>query len=211
MSKRYYAVKNGRKIGIFDSWTECSQQVHEYKGAIYKKFDSKDEAEDYLSTNEALTSERHDSEEEILASLSDGEVVAYVDGSNLGDGSAFSWGVVMFDKLKGKIELSGKNKDDKFTQYRNIAGELFASVKAVDYAIRNRASKITIYHDYSGIRHWALGEWKTKNELSKVYKEFFEKAMKSIEVQFVKADGHTGDKFNEEADVLAKKALGISK
>lgn len=79
----------------------------------------------------------------------------------------------------------------------------------MNYAIKNKLKKVIIYHDYSGIRHWALGEWKTKNELSKVYKDFFELAMKKIEVQFVKADGHTGDKFNEEADILAKKELGI--
>lgn len=211
MTKRYYAVKKGHETGIFEDWASCSKQVHGYKGAMYKKFEDRKLAEEYLAVNEALTSERHDTEEEVLSSLNDGEAIAYVDGSNLGDGSAFSWGIVLFNKEKGKVPISGKSEEERFTKYRNISGELFASVNAVNYAIKNKMKKITIYHDYSGIRHWALGEWKTKNDLSKVYREFFQSAMKSIDVQFVKADGHTGDKFNEEADVLAKKALGIEK
>lgn len=206
--KKYYAVKKGHQTGIFDNWAECSKQVNGYSGAMYKSFESKDEAENYLDTQKALTSERYETEEEILANLKDNEAVAYVDGSNLSDGSAFSWGIVMFIKNKGKVELNGMSQSERFIKYRNISGELFAAVNAIDYAIKNSIRKITIYHDYSGIRHWALGEWKTKNELSKVYKQFFERASKSIEVQFVKADGHTGDTFNEEADILAKKALG---
>lgn len=209
MAEKYYAVKKGHKTGIFEDWASCSKQVHGYKGAMYKKFEDRKLAEAYLATNEALTSERHNSEEEILEGLKDGEAIAYVDGSNLGDGSAFSWGVILFDKKKGKVEISGKSEEERFTKYRNISGELFASVNAVNYAVKNNLNKIIIYHDYSGIRHWALGEWKTKNDLSKVYRNFFEKAMKVIKVEFVKADGHTGDKFNEEADVLAKRELGI--
>lgn len=207
--KKYYAVKKGHKIGVFDNWADCSKQVHGYSGAMYKSFEDKKEAENYLNTQEALTSERHETEEDVMASLNEDEVIAYVDGSNLGDGSAFSWGVVLFTKEKGKHGISGKSEDERFTKYRNISGELFAAVNATNYAIKNKKKKITIYHDYSGIRHWALAEWKRKNDLSKYYRSYFEQAMKKIEVQFVKADGHTGDKFNEEADILAKKALGI--
>lgn len=208
MSKNYYAVKVGNETGIFDNWDDCSKQVHGFSGAIYKKFDTLAEAESYMNGHEAQFSERHDSEEEIMESLADGEALAYVDGSNVGDGSKFSWGIVLFTN-EGKVHISGQSDDERFTPYRNVSGELFASVNATDYAMKQGLNKITIYHDYSGIRHWALGEWKTKNNLSKSYKAFYQKAMKSIDVQFVKADGHTGDKFNEEADLLAKEALGL--
>ena len=33
---KYYAVKNGRKPGIYSSWDECKKQVEKFKGAIYK-------------------------------------------------------------------------------------------------------------------------------------------------------------------------------
>lgn len=205
----FYAVKNGHEVGIFDNWADCSKQIHGFKGAIYKGFLSLPEAQAYLEGQESKESKGYKSEEEIMANIEDGEMIAYVDGSNLGDGSAFSWGIVTFSKSLGKKCINGMSDNEDQIQYRNIAGELFASVKATKFAIDNKMTKITIYHDYSGIRHWALGEWKCKNKLSKDYRAFFEKASKHIEYEFVKVEGHTGDKFNEEADVLAKKALGI--
>lgn len=206
---KYYAVKNGKEIGIFDNWADCSKQVHGFPGAIYKGFPTLAEANKYFNGQESKESEGYESEEEIMANIKDGEMIAYVDGSNLGDGSAFSWGIVTFSKTLGKKCINGMSTNEEQSKYRNIAGELFASVKATKFAIDNKMAKITIYHDYSGIRHWALGEWKCKNKLSKDYKAFFEKAKELIEFEFVKVKGHTGDKFNEEADVLAKKALGI--
>ena len=48
MSK-FYAVKKGRKTGVFLTWAECEQQVRGFKGAIYKSFSSRDEAMTFLS------------------------------------------------------------------------------------------------------------------------------------------------------------------
>ena len=33
---RYYAVRNGRKTGIFKHWEECKDQVVGFKDAEYK-------------------------------------------------------------------------------------------------------------------------------------------------------------------------------
>lgn len=44
----YYAVANGRNIGIFLSWPECNESVKGYKGAKYKKFKTKEEAEQFI-------------------------------------------------------------------------------------------------------------------------------------------------------------------
>ena len=218
MSNNYYAVKHGRKIGIFETWNECNEQVYGFKGAMYKKFDTKKGAEDYLNTQEAILSERHESEEDVFNSLCDNEMIAYVDGSNLSDGSKYSWGVVLFHKVMkekpnynvrstSKVELYRASTDKRFIKYRNVAGELFAAMSAIDYAIENKAEKITIYHDYSGIRHWALKEWKSKNELSNAYVKFVSERQDKLKIEFVKVDGHTGDVFNERADELAKFAI----
>lgn len=45
---KYYAVKIGRKEGIFSSWDECKEQVHGYPGAVYKSFSTLEEAENFL-------------------------------------------------------------------------------------------------------------------------------------------------------------------
>ena len=35
---KFYAVKQGRKTGIFTSWDEAKAQVDGYSGAVYKSF-----------------------------------------------------------------------------------------------------------------------------------------------------------------------------
>ena len=44
----YYSVFKGFNIGIYKSWKECEKQVKGYKGAIYKKFKSENEANFFL-------------------------------------------------------------------------------------------------------------------------------------------------------------------
>ena len=41
------------------------------------------------------------------------------------------------------------------------------------------------------------------------YVEFYKNASKHVDVDFIKVKGHSGDKYNDMADELAKKALGI--
>jgi len=47
---KYYAVKRGKAIGIFNNWPECSKLVQGFAGAIFKSFKTKQEAEAYLGT-----------------------------------------------------------------------------------------------------------------------------------------------------------------
>jgi ribonuclease HI len=46
--KQYYAVRNGRKPGIYRTWEECKAQVDGYARAQYKGFSSLEEAEEYM-------------------------------------------------------------------------------------------------------------------------------------------------------------------
>lgn len=46
--QKYYAVANGRKVGIFDTWAVCSQHVNGYSNAVHKRFDTRDEAENFI-------------------------------------------------------------------------------------------------------------------------------------------------------------------
>lgn len=47
-SKKFYAVRRGRVPGIYGSWAECSTHVHGFSGAIFKRFLSLQEAEDFM-------------------------------------------------------------------------------------------------------------------------------------------------------------------
>ena len=56
MSK-YYAVRKGKKEGIFETWSECSSYVAGFRGAKFKSFYSLNDAEKYMS-NERLSNEK---------------------------------------------------------------------------------------------------------------------------------------------------------
>jgi ribonuclease HI len=46
---RFYAVRRGRSVGIYNSWQEANVQVYQFSRAECKKFNSLDEAEDYMN------------------------------------------------------------------------------------------------------------------------------------------------------------------
>jgi len=120
---KYYAVKNGKEIGIFDNWADCSKQVHGFPGAIYKGFPTLAEAEKYFNGQESKESKYYETEDELMKDIKDGEMIAYVDGSNLGDGSAFSWGIVTFSKSLGKKCINGMSTNEEQAKYRNITAD----------------------------------------------------------------------------------------
>lgn len=192
---KYYAVRKGKVPGIYTSWDECKIQVHGFKGAIYKSFTNLKDAEKFLNPKE---------EEAII---DENTVIAYVDGSFKEKDMAYGSGVVYM--TKNGTEEFYKRYEDSFVCHRNVAGEVKASELAIRKAIEDRKEKIYIHHDYQGIASWAEGEWKTNNELTKSYKIFIEEAKKKIEIHFIKVKGHSNDKYNDLADKLAKKAVGI--
>ena len=51
----FYAVKKGIKEGIYETWELCRAQIDNFSGAQYKKFKTKDEAQQYMDTKEIVT------------------------------------------------------------------------------------------------------------------------------------------------------------
>ncbi|KAI5285618.1 hypothetical protein KEM54_000426 [Ascosphaera aggregata] len=50
---KYYAVQQGKVPGVYTSWTEAREQVLDYPEPKYRKFNSFDEAEEFVKLNEA--------------------------------------------------------------------------------------------------------------------------------------------------------------
>ena len=44
MKKNYYVIIKGIKPGIYNNWPECKENVDKFSGAIFKGFETKDEA-----------------------------------------------------------------------------------------------------------------------------------------------------------------------
>ena len=136
------------------------------------------------------------------------KITAYVDGSYNVATKEYSYGAVIFAGDKKEC-FSEKFNDPELATMRNVAGELEGSMKAMRYAVEAGAKELDIFYDYEGIEKWCTGAWKTNKDGTKAYKAFYEKISQKVKVNFHKVKGHSGDRYNDEADVLAKAALGI--
>lgn len=198
MAGKFYAVRAGRKTGIFLSWNDCKAQIDGYSGAVYKSFKTKAEAEDFLQNENVVRSTTTPPDET--------EVSAYVDGSYDKNSKAYSYGVVLFHQGQ-KLLFKEKFTDQQLADMRNVAGEIKGAQRAMQYGLDENVKSMTIYHDYEGIAHWCTGAWQAKKEGTMAYRDFYREAAKQMDIKFVKVKGHSGDKYNELADQLAKSAL----
>lgn len=55
MANKFYAVKKGKKPGIYTTWSDCQKQVNGFSGAQYKSFKTKNEALVYMGEKNAST------------------------------------------------------------------------------------------------------------------------------------------------------------
>ena len=60
LQKMFYAVAKGRKIGIFNTWPECQAQITGFAGPKFKKFETRDEAQAFISQHSSIRVEESD-------------------------------------------------------------------------------------------------------------------------------------------------------
>ena len=237
-AKKIYAVKKGLTPGLYLSWDECRSQVDGFPGAEYKSFSAAEDAFDYLGLcagdegydeavrmleaagmaggadgKDAGKAAGSDAGEAAEHGMTEG-VRAYVDGSYDAGSGRFSCGVVMLRiDPEGKIvnirELKEAYDDAEAAAHRNVAGEIMGAKTAIDFCLRNGIDEVTIYHDYEGVGKWGDGLWKANNQLTRLYRDYVARAKTRMKISFVKVAAHTGNKYNEMADRLARQALGI--
>ncbi|HKK96477.1 MAG TPA: ribonuclease H family protein [Anaerovoracaceae bacterium] len=203
MAKKYYCVRVGRNPGIYDNWDDCKKEVDGFNGAEYKGFNNINEANDYMGTK---TVDNRDIDS--IMKKHKVEAVAYVDGSYDNLNKSYGYGAVIFH---GEIthKISGSGNEEGMAMMRNVAGEIESAMKTVDYCIENKIKSLLIFHDYEGIGKWADKKWKTNLRETRNYKEYIAKAreVNKLKIEFKHVKGHSGNKYNEMADKLAREAL----
>ena len=128
----------------------------------------------------------------------------YVDGSFIN--GATGYGAVILNNGEVIDELSGRVDASEVNNTRQVAGELFAVREALTWCRAHSVADVDIYYDYLGIEKWATRQWKTNQPLTKSYAEFIGTC--PITIHWHKVDSHTGNRWNDRADALAKKGAG---
>lgn len=215
--KKIYAVRKGKKTGLFYTWDECKQAVHGYSGAEYKSFLTKEEAEEFLNIGRKKTEEksRNTSTQPVSDALSEtiytkstkDQLIVYVDGSFDVQLQKYSFGCVILLEDGTILSRYGNGDEPELLSIRNVAGEMYGAMYAVQWALENGYSSIVLHYDYEGIEKWATGVWSAKNPHTQKYAAFMKQKQEQIEVIFQKVKAHSGDYYNEQVDQLAKKAL----
>lgn len=136
-----------------------------------------------------------------------GTMTAYVDGSFRQGYSVYGYGVVILAGGEILETFSGYGSRPEYVTMRNVAGEVLGAVKAMEYAMAKGAAELILYFDYQGIESWARGTWKRNNDLTRGYHEYVRQTERRMKLTFRKVKGHSGDRFNDLADELAKAAV----
>ncbi len=192
--KKFYAVKNGRKVGIYKTWADCQRQIHGYPGALFRGFTELSDAQAYLGDCQPIAAGNP---------VEPGCCCIYVDGSYFH--GRYSWGMAVYRDGELIHTANGVGKSVDAAKLHNVAGEVEAAIQAVRWAVAQKLEKVILYHDYIGISEWAEGRWKTNTAMTTAYAAFMADYIGWV--RFQKVAGHTGVAGNELADRLAKKAL----
>ena len=136
----YYVVHKGHNPGIYTTWNKCKKEVEKYNGAIFKKFENKEEAALFLKEGfgdkkpKIVTRRENDDKKnniKIEQEISDEieKIFIYTDGSciRLNNISKAGFGIYIPEK---NIQISKPLLNQKITNNR---AELTSIIECVDH------------------------------------------------------------------------------
>ena len=212
----FYAVANGKNIGIFSSWDECKASVNGYKNATYKKFDKREAAEAFMAENSGESVVKSDSQTDF-----EPDYYVYTDGacSNNGKENAVA-GIGIFFGTDDPRNLSQKIEGKQ----TNNAAELTAIIKTypiIEADVRS-GKKIVIMTDseYAIKCISTYGEkcynqnWKKDIPNKELVKLAYESYKDWPNIRFIHIRAHTEKTDihsigNDGADKLANASIGL--
>ncbi len=210
--KKFYAVANGWKTGIYTSWPEAEAQVKGFGGAKYKGFVSRQDAEKWMVDpgRQQVKPGRKKIQKtsSVLPDVPADNVLIYTDGGAINNPGPGGYGAVIVDE-EGERELSGG-----YRLTTNNRMELMACIKALQ-SLGNDKQPVLLYSDsqyvVNGIskgwaRGWRKRGWKKSDGQPAKNEDLWAELLLLTEkrpVSFHWVKGHAGHPLNERCDQLA--------
>ncbi|MDO4707629.1 MAG: ribonuclease H family protein [Porphyromonadaceae bacterium] len=138
---KWYVVWAGHNPGVYDSWSECKEQIEGYKQARYKAFLSKSEAlRAYEDGAEAFLRHNYTSSKEAFNSSPPNVVALSVDAACAGNPGVMEYRGVMVDDRREVFRVG------PFPKGTNNIGEFLAIVHALAL-LKKQNLQMPIYSD----------------------------------------------------------------
>ena len=211
MAKKFYAVKCGRKTGLYTVWAECAAQVKGFQGAVYKGFMTEDEARAWIGGANARAEQPRAAVTTTEPSAPDADYIIHTDGSCLRNpGGAGGWAAVIETAATGAVEEKSGGAPETTNNRMELTAALMA-LRAVP-----EGARVALYTDSQYLKNaftkfwlpaWKKRGWKKADGEPVLNQDLWvqlDAAFATRQVQFHWVKGHAGNPRNERCDALAR-------
>ncbi|KIM98948.1 hypothetical protein OIDMADRAFT_104854 [Oidiodendron maius Zn] len=219
LGDKFYGVAVGRVPGVYEDWAVAAEQIKDVKGPKYKKFSTREEAEEFVRTggksSGTLASQPTKKVKTSQSSSTDRTVHVYTDGSSRGNGKKGALaGVGVYFGDGDSRNVSEALKGEAQTNQR---AELTAIQRALEIVPRDRDIHIYTDSNYSincstvWYVNWKKNNWTTAQHEPVMNKDLIlairalidERDAKGSKTHMEWVKGHDKNPGNEAADKLA--------
>lgn len=220
----YYAIAKGRVPGVYTSWGDAKKQVDGFKFPKYRKFATKEEAENFVKENSSPITMKSQTHVEEKAEIITEGLVVFTDGSAINNGKkgakagyAMVW--PNHPHLTAGKPLEGHVKTNNRAEFMACIAALEAAAQE-DPEFRETLyiytdSELLINTVTKWMRGWKKNGWKKASGDPVMNQDLvvrLDELTNRRKVVWTHVDAHTGgtdwmSTWNDRADVLAKSAV----
>ena len=218
---KIYAVRCGRRKGLFNTWAECEAQVRGFAGAVYKGFASSAEASAWLWGQDKAEPVQEQTRKPVQSSLfaaaepqqTGYDYIVYTDGSCLRnpDGPG-GYAAVLLKQQDGSVqEICGgePSTTNNRMELRAAIEALRAMPQGVKIQLNTDSRYLRDAIEKFWLRAWKRKGWITSTGTAVKNRDLWEALdeqlqLRRAEVTFCWVKGHAGQEYNERRDRLAK-------